>query len=195
MLRMGLRNKKNVPAPAEGRKTAAKRKKREPDGSVLGAVSAALAVAAAVILIASFFFQVLMISGDSMEPGLNDGDILLLVKTQDLAPGDLISFRWNGRSLLKRVVARPGDWVMMDADGRVYVNGAMLIEPYVAEFSSGTTDVEYPYQVPEDSYFVMGDERASSLDSRSSQVGCVGYDQIIGKGIIRLWPLRKGNAG
>ena len=190
---MDLRRKRtdSVPAAEHATAKAAVKKKREPDGSVLGAISAALAVAAVVILIASLIFPVLMISGDSMGPGLNDGDIVLLVKTHDLEPGDLVSFRWNGKTLLKRVIACQGDWVMIDADGRVYVNGALLEEPYVSEFRLGEYDVKYPFQVPENSYFVMGDDRVSSLDSRSSLVGCVGDDQIVGKGLIRIWPLHK----
>ena len=188
---MDLQSKKADSVPAEEQATAKAvvKKKKEPDGSFLGAVSAALAVAALVILIASLIFPVMMISGDSMGPGLNDGDILLLVKTHDIAPGDLVSFRWNDKTLLKRVIACSGDWVMIDAEGMVYINGALLLEPYVSEFRLGEYDVRYPFQVPDDSYFVMGDDRVSSLDSRSSLVGCVKDDQIIGKGIIRIWPL------
>ena len=125
-----------------------------------------------------------------MEPGLNDGDLILLVRTQDLHPGDLASFKWSDKTLLKRVIACPGDWVMIDGTGRVYVNGKLLDEPYVSEYRLGESDVSYPLQVPDSSYFVMGDERASSLDSRSSLVGCVEYDQIVGKGAVRIWPWR-----
>ena len=124
-----------------------------------------------------------------MEPGLNDGDIILLTKIYSITPGDLICFNWNDKSLLKRVIACPGDWVTIEETGRVYVNGALLDEPYVSEYSLGESDISYPFQVPESSYFVMGDERASSLDSRSSLVGCVKADQIIGEGLLRVRPL------
>ncbi len=187
---MELHNKKAGPAPA-GKKAAAAghRKKTEPPPS-FSVTSVVLLAAAVVLLISSFLFSVLMVSGDSMEPGLTDGDLLLLVRTHSLAPGDLVSFKWNDKTLLKRVIACPGDWVTIDAAGRVYVNGALLEEPYVSEFRLGESDVSYPFQVPENSYFVMGDERVSSLDSRRTQVGCVEYDQIIGKGVMRIWPLR-----
>lgn len=188
---MELHNKKPDPAPA-GKKAAGEaghRKNTEPPPS-FSVTSVVLLAAAVVLLISSFLFSVLMVSGDSMEPGLTDGDLLLLVRTHSLAPGDLVSFKWNDKTLLKRVIACPGDWVMIDAAGRVYVNGALLEEPYVSEFRLGESDVSYPFQVPENSYFVMGDERVSSLDSRRTQVGCVEYDQIIGKGVMRIWPLR-----
>lgn len=187
---MELHNKKAGPAPA-GKKAAAAghRKKTEPPPS-FSVTSVVLLAAAVVLLISSFLFSVLLVSGDSMEPGLTDGDLLLLVRTHSLAPGDLVSFKWNDKTLLKRVIACPGDWVTIDAAGRVYVNGALLEEPYVSEFRLGESDVSYPFQVPENSYFVMGDERVSSLDSRRTQVGCVEYDQIIGKGVMRIWPLR-----
>ena len=124
-----------------------------------------------------------------MEPGLNDGDIILLTKIYSIEPGDLVCFEWNDKSLLKRVIARAGDWVTIDGEGKVYVNGALLDEPYVSEFRLGESDISYPYQVPEDSFFVMGDERTSSLDSRSTLVGCVKSDQIIGEGLICVRPL------
>lgn len=191
---MELLNKKTEPAPAL-KKTAAgpagRRKKTEPPPAV-SAMSVVLLAAAVVLLISSILFPILMVSGDSMEPGLTDGDLLLLVRTHSLAPGDLVGFKWSDKTLLKRVIACPGDWVMIDAAGRVYVNGTLLDEPYVSEFRRGENDVSYPYQVPVGSYFVMGDERVSSLDSRSSLVGCVPYDRIIGKGVIRFWPLRTG---
>ena len=188
---MNLRRNMNGSAAAQ-EPTAAKpgrRKKKPGKRSFSRTANAILIVAAVALLIASFLFPVLMISGDSMEPGLNDGDLVLLVKTRNMNTGDLVSFRWNGKTLLKRVVGRPGDWVMMDGQGRVYVNGALLDEPYVAEFGAcEKDDVAYPFQVPEDSYFVMGDNRIASVDSRNSHVGCVRYDQIIGKGVVKLWP-------
>ena len=144
---------------------------------------------AAILLTSSLLFPILLISGDSMEPGLNDGNIILLTKIYSIDPGDLVCFRWNDKSLLKRVIARGGDWVSIDNDGRVYVNGTLLDEPYVSEFRFGESDISYPFQVPESSYFVMGDERLSSLDSRSTLVGCVNTDQIVGEGLIRIWPL------
>lgn len=188
---MNLRRNMNGSAAAQ-EPTAAKpgrRKKKPGKRSFSRTANAILIVAAVALLIASFLFPVLMISGDSMEPGLNDGDLVLLVKTRNMHTGDLVSFRWNGKTLLKRVVGRPGDWVMMDGQGRVYVNGALLDEPYVAEFGAcEKDDVAYPFHVPEDSYFVMGDNRIASVDSRNTHVGCVRCDQIIGKGVVKLWP-------
>ena len=150
-----------------------------------------LIAAAVALLISSFLFPVLLISGDSMEPGLNDGDLVMLAKTHQMASGDLVCFRWNGKTLLKRVIAGPGDWVMLDGAGRVYVNGALLDEPYVSEFAAGEkSDVVYPYRVPDGSYFVLGDNRVASVDSRNTAVGCVAEEQIVGRIIFRVWPLK-----
>jgi signal peptidase I len=187
---MDLLNKKTGPAEKKAAAGSEKHSKKTGPPPSFSVMSVVLLAAAVALLISSFLFSVLMVSGDSMEPGLTDGDMLLLVRTHSLESGDLVSFKWNGKTLLKRVIACPGDWVMIDAAGRVYVNGALLEEPYVSEFRLGESDVSYPFQVPENSYFVMGDERVSSLDSRRTQVGCVEYDQIIGKGVMRIWPLR-----
>jgi signal peptidase I len=176
--------------PVSEKEQAAKRRKRKRAvGRILfHCTNVFLAVAAVSLLTVSVLFPVLLVSGDSMEPGLNDGDLILLTRTHDLRSGDLVSFKWSDKTLLKRVIACSGDWVMIDESGRVYVNGKLLDEPYVSEFRLGESDVSYPLQVPDGSYFVMGDERTSSLDSRSSHVGCVEYDRIIGKGAVRIWP-------
>ena len=172
-----------------GDSRTSKRKKKALKRVFSVTTSVLAVVLTAALFISSLLFPILMISGDSMEPGLNDGDIILLTKIYSITPGDLICFNWNDKSLLKRVIACPGDWVTIDETGRVYVNGALLDEPYVSEYSLGESDISYPFQVPESSYFVMGDERASSLDSRSSLVGCVKADQIIGEGLLRVRPL------
>ena len=186
---MKLLKKKNCPAEGPAKTKAAESGKEAVKSPFPFFVNIIIIVTAAALLFASFIFPVMLISGDSMEPGLNDGNLILLIKTHDPAPGDLVGFKWDNKTLLKRVIACEGDWVMIDNDGRVYVNGNLLDEPYVSKFSFGESDVTYPIQVPEDSYFVMGDERESSLDSRSTIVGCIKDDQMIGKGILRIWPL------
>lgn len=187
---MNLRRIRKAFASArnQGSAGAALLKKESIRDKLFLAASALLIAAAAALLIFSLLFPVMQIAGDSMAPGLNEGDLILLKKTHRLQTGDLIVFHWDDKSLLKRVIAGPGDWVILDETGRVYVNGNLLDEPYVAEFTRGENDVKYPFQVPDGSYFVMGDQRASSVDSRSTLVGCPGYDQIIGKVLIRIWP-------
>lgn len=152
-------------------------------------VNVLLVVAAVSVLISSLLLPVMQVSGDSMEPVLIDGDIVVLVKTRGFQTGDLISFTWNNKTLLKRVIAGPGDWINIDETGNVYVDGELLIEPYVTEPGLGESDVEYPFQVPEDCYWVMGDKRISSIDSRSTVIGCIHYEQIIGKVLFRIWPI------
>ncbi len=183
---MALDRLKQDPAPDEARTVGGSRR-RSVKRALFAALNLLPVLAALALLISSFLFPVLRISGDSMEPGLKDGDIILLIRTRELDPGDLIGFRLDKQTLLKRVIARQGDWVMMDETGRVYVNGTLLDEPYVARSAPGESDISYPFQVPDDSYFVMGDNRIYSVDSRSTHVGCVKKDQIIGKGVTRIW--------
>ena len=146
-------------------------------------------VAAIAALLATLFLPVLQVSGDSMNPTLQDRDVLVLVKTDRLKTGDLCGFYWQNKLLLKRIIALPGDVVALDEDGVVTVNGETLDEPYVDELALGECDIKFPYQVPEKRYFVLGDHRATSIDSRSSVIGCVEKSQILGKVFLRVWPL------
>jgi len=152
-------------------------------------VNALIVVAAVAALIATLILPVLQIAGTSMEPSLSDGDIVLLVKKNDLQTGDLCAFYYSNKILIKRVIATPGDYIWIESDGTVFLNGEVLDEPYVSEKALGECDVEFPYQVPENSYFVMGDKRETSIDSRSSVIGCIAEDQIVGKIFCKFWPL------
>lgn len=152
-------------------------------------VNTLIVVAAIAALIATLVLPVLQIAGTSMEPSLKDGDIVVLMKTDRLTTGDLCAFYYSNKILIKRIVASPGDYLWINDDGTVYLNGSELIEPYVTEKSLGECDIEFPYQVPENSYFMMGDHRETSIDSRSSVIGCIAEDQIIGKILFRIWPL------
>ncbi len=152
-------------------------------------VSALIVVAAVAALIATLVFPVLQIAGNSMEPSLTEGDLVLLVKTDKLETGDLCAFYYSNKILIKRIIAVPGDYLWIDPDGTVFLNGDELSEPYVSKKALGECDIEFPYQVPENSYFMMGDHRETSIDSRSSTIGCVSEDQIVGKIWCRIWPL------
>ena len=156
-----------------------------------GTVSVLLVVAAVAVLITTLFLPILQISGDSMSPTLEHDEIVVLLKTKKFERGDLIGFYYQGKILLKRVIALPGDEVAIDADGNVYVNEELLEEPYVTEKGLGDCDLEFPYKVPGTSYFVLGDRRSNSVDSRNSVVGAISRDDIIGKVFIRVWPISK----
>lgn len=149
-----------------------------------------LSVAAVAILVATLWLPILQIYGASMLPLLRDGDIVVSVKTSDFESGDIISFYYNNKILIKRVIALPGNWVDIDKDGNIYVNGAPLDEPYLDQKAFGDCNIELPYQVPDGRIFVMGDHRSTSVDSRNTSVGCVAQEQIIGKIVFRIWPIR-----
>ena len=150
-----------------------------------------ITVAAIAVLITTLWFPVLRVYGNSMTPTLQNGEIIFTVKVSEFEPGDIISFYYNNKILIKRVIARSGEWVNMDADGNVYVNETLLDEPYLDEKAFGDCNIELPYQVPEGRVFVMGDQRSTSVDSRNSAVGCVAQEQIVGKILFRVWPLEK----
>ena len=152
-------------------------------------VNALIVVAACAALIATLVLPVLQIAGTSMEPSLTDGNIVLLAKTEKLKQGDLCAFYYSNKILIKRVIATPGNYLWIQPDGTVFVNGTKLDEPYISEKALGECDVEFPYQVPENAYFMMGDQRETSIDSRSSVIGCITQDQIIGKILCKVWPL------
>lgn len=158
--------------------------------TLLNTVAVLIVVAAAAVLISTVFMPVIQISGDSMNPTLRDGDILVTLNTDSVTYGDLCCVSWQNKMLVKRVIGLPGDTIVMDGDGRVSVNGTPLDEPYVPEYSLGQCDVEFPYEVPDRCIFILGDNRLLSVDSRNSDIGSIGTDQIIGKVLFRIWPFR-----
>ena len=156
-----------------------------------GTVSVLVVVAAVAVLITTLFLPILQISGDSMSPTLEHDEIIVLLKTKKFDRGDLIGFYYQGKILLKRVIALPEEEVAIDGDGNVYVNGELLDEPYVTEKCLGDCDLEFPYKVPGTGYFVLGDQRSNSVDSRNSVVGAISGDDIIGRVFIRVWPFSR----
>lgn len=154
-----------------------------------GTIYALIIVAAVSVLVATLWLPVLRIYGSSMTPTLRDGDIVVSLKGSDFHQGEVVAFYYNNKILVKRVIASAGDWVDIDEEGTVSVNGQVLSEPYLAEKSLGECDIELPYQVPDGRWFVMGDHRSVSVDSRSSTVGCVAQEQIVGRLVFRVWPL------
>ncbi len=148
-------------------------------------------VAAISVLVATLLLPVLQIYGTSMSPNLLEGDIVFSVKTKDFKTGDIMAFYYNNRVLVKRVIGLPGDVVEIKDNGDVYVNNTLLDEPYLTQKAYGNTDLEYPYTVPQNSYFVLGDHRESSVDSRNSIIGCVEKEEAVGKILFRVWPVSR----
>ena len=165
------------------------RRQKAYNKALSGTVYVLTIVAAVAVLIATLVLPVLQIEGTSMEPMLSSGDIVLLTKTTRFSRGDLCGFTWNNKLLIKRVIGLPGDWIEIDTDGTIYLNGEMLEESYVQQKALGECDLEFPFQVPPEQYFVVGDMRESSIDSRNSLIGCIPKDQIVGKVFLRVWPL------
>ena len=164
------------------------RRQKAYNKALRGTIYVLTIVAAVAVLIATLILPVLQIEGTSMEPTLTNGDIVLLTKSIKFDRGELCGFTWNNKLLIKRVIGLPGDWIEIASDGTVYVNGEVLDEPYVQNLALGECDLEFPYQVPPEQYFVMGDMRESSIDSRNTLIGCISKDQIVGKVFFRIWP-------
>lgn len=154
-------------------------------------IYALIIVAAVAALVATFVMPVLQISGSSMQPTFTEGEIVLSVKTNNLKQGDIIAFYHGNKILVKRVIAGPGSFVNITIDGDVYVDGVLLDEPYIQEKMLGDTNIIYPYQVPDGEWFVLGDQREVSIDSRNTEIGCVSQDDLVGKIVFRVWPLNK----
>lgn len=148
-----------------------------------------ITVAAIAVLVATLWLPVLQIYGGSMAPTLANDDIVVCATSQSYKRGDIIAFYYNNKVLVKRVIAGPGEWVKVGSDGSVYVNDTLLVEPYVTDKAKGECDIDMPYQVPDGKLFVMGDHRSTSTDSRSTAVGCVAQEQIVGEILFRVWPV------
>jgi signal peptidase I len=152
-------------------------------------INTLLVVAALSVLVATLWTPVLQIYGSSMTPTLKEGQFVVSIKGADFEQGDLVSFYIGNKLLVKRVIAGPGDWVEISPEGVVSLNGVVLEEPYVKELALGQCDMEFPYQIPDERYFLLGDHRETSVDSRSSSVGCIAEEQIVGKITFCVWPL------
>lgn len=150
-----------------------------------------LTVAAVAVLVAVLLLPILQITGSSMTDTLQDGDIVVAFSGSSYETGDVIAFYYNNDILVKRVIATAGDWVNIDDDGNVYVNGELLDEPYISDKALGQCNIEMPYQVPDGRCFIMGDHRSTSIDSRNTAVGCISDDMIVGKIFLRFWPFEE----
>lgn len=159
--------------------------------TLMGTIYALITVAAVAILVAMLWLPVLQITGTSMSPTMEDGDIVVSIKNSEFERGDMIAFYYNNKILVKRVVALAGEWVNIDPDGNVYINDVLFDEPYLVEKAYGQCDIEFPYQVPDGRIFVLGDHRSVSVDSRSKTVGCVAQEQVVGRLLLRLWPIKQ----
>ena len=186
----GRRNTHDIPDVEQLRAELSREQYKQRYRSVLRSTIYTLVVVAAVaVLISVLFLPVLQIYGTSMAPTLSEGDIVVSVKGADFESGDLIAFYLGNKILVKRCIAGPGQWVDIDEEGNVYIDGKLLEEPYLEEKALGDCNIELPYQVPDNRYFCLGDHRATSVDSRDTTVGCVSEEQIVGKIVFRVWPL------
>ena len=152
-------------------------------------ISTLIVVAAVAVLVATIWMPVLQIYGSSMTPTLQEGDVIVSLRGSKFEKGDLVAFYLGNKILVKRCIAGPGQWVDIDEDGNVYVDGTQLDEPYLTEKAFGDCNIDLPYQVPDNRYFCMGDHRSTSVDSRNTEIGCVSEEQIVGKIVFRIWPL------
>lgn len=186
---MKSKRKLTTPGIAELEKELRRERYKYRYASVLrSTINTLIIVAAFAILVATLWLPVLQVYGTSMDPTLEEGQIVVCTRGSEFEQGDLLAFYVGNHMLVKRVIAGPGDVVNITQDGTVYVNGSVLDEPYLAEKVIGECDIEFPFEVPAARYFLLGDHRSTSIDSRASIVGCVGEEQIIGKIVFRVWP-------
>lgn len=157
--------------------------------AILSAIGVLAVVSAIAIIASTFFISVLQVRGNSMEPTMTDGELVLATHSNNFKQGEISAFYYNNKILLKRVIAFPGDWVDITSQGAVFVNGELLQEDYLDHHELGKCDITFPYQVPENRYFVLGDNRGVSIDSRSNAIGTVSEEQLIGNAVFRVWPL------
>lgn len=181
-----------MPSVAQLEKELERQQYRNRYGKVLrSTIYTLITVAAVAVLVATLWLPVLQIYGNSMTPTLQNGDVVFSVKTSQPKTGDIVAFYYNNKILVKRVICGPGDWIDIDEDGTVYVNNEPLDEPYLQEKALGDCNLTLPMQVPDGRLFVMGDHRSTSVDSRNTAVGCVADEQIVGKIVLRVWPLNR----
>ena len=154
-------------------------------------IATLITVAAVAVLVAVLLMPVLQIYGSSMSPSLSEGEYVLTVKTGEMKTGDIVAFYYNNKVLVKRVIGQPGQWIDIDQEGNVYVDNVLIDESYLPEGAKafGECNIQLPYQVPEARVFVMGDNRAVSVDSRSTTVGCVSEEQLVGRAVWCIWPI------
>lgn len=152
-----------------------------------------IGLVAAAVLCSAFFLPVIQVSGDSMEPLLKNGDIVLLYKTEKISRGDLCCVSWKNKLLLKRVIGLPGDKIYIDKVGNVYVNDELLDEPYATDKALGECDITFPHTVEDNKIFFLGDHRETSMDSRTAAVGCIEKKQVVGRVLVKLWPIEPEN--
>lgn len=160
-------------------------------GVLKGIIVLLIVITALISVLTTLYFPIMSIHGGSMTPNLEDGNLAVAVKTEEFARGDVCAFYSGSSVLCKRIIAFGGETVDMDENGIVYINGLPLTEDYIIAADIGNTDIVFPYQVPEHTYFVMGDNRATSIDSRSTKIGCISEGQMIGKLVYRFWPVDK----
>ena len=182
--------KKQLPELEQLKKELRRERYKNRYAATLRSTVNTLVVAAAfAILVATLWMPVFQIYGNSMAPTLQEGQIVVSVKNGKFEQGDLVAFYIGNKLLVKRMIAGPMDVVNIDSEGTVFVNGKELDEPYVLDKALGECDLTFPYQVPDSRYFLMGDHRQTSVDSRSSVVGCIAQEQIAGKILFSAWPL------
>ena len=184
--------KREIPTAVQLEAELKRVKYRREYGKLLrNTISSLIVVAAIAVLVSMLFLPVLRVTGTSMTPTLQNDELVVCRKRGTFQSGDIIAFYFNNQILLKRVIGVAGDIIDIDDSGTVYVNGEALEEPYLNEKALGECDIELPYQVPDERIFVMGDHRSTSVDSRSTAVGCVAEEAVVGKVILRVWPVKQ----
>ena len=148
-----------------------------------------VAAAVAAVLAAGLWMPVFEIYGRSMSPTLQEGAVVIGMRDRSPAQGEVVAFYVENKILIKRVIAVGGDKLDIAQDGTIYVNDQALEEPYISRKHEDVSNILLPYEVPAGEWFVMGDNRGSSVDSRHTTVGTVKEEQLAGKLVFQIWPM------
>jgi len=159
--------------------------------AIMSALGTLLVFAALAVLTSMLILPVYNMQQGSMEPSLFEDDMIIFSSWGEIRRGDIVAFRYNNQVLVKRVIATGGEIVDIAPDGTVMINNEPLDEPYLKMRYLGECSIGFPYQVPSQKYFVMGDNRISSTDSRMAAIGAVDAAQIAGKAVVRVWPFSR----
>lgn len=128
------------------------------------------------------------IFSDSMYPTYKKGDYVLTINKKEYKKGDIVFIKKHNKIILRRIIAIAGEEIDINSDGNVFINSKFQLEPFIKNKSKEPINIKLPKKIEKGTYFVMGDNRNKSLDSRINSIGLISKDDIIGKLLFKMIP-------